>query len=356
MTNLIGHVDKFKNRQMKKSILMLALCSIVQSCTFGKLVDPEKSSHYYIRYGQICYRYAGGLVPIKINADRKSFAVLSEYIGKDKESIYYMGEPQSNVDYQTFRVDKNGIPKDKNYVYKGTFAKVLEPLQIKGVDIESFQKLTVGGVTDFRWAKDKNWYYLYQARLNIDYETTEFAGNDFLYDKTKLYAHFKSSPYIKLVQEITEPPKILTAKYIQYKNKLYYLNFISNEQIEIKEINYKQINSLKIINNNVIAINDTVLYYGTKIPHFHAATFEEVKDNEQPAFIRYYKDKNFVYLDTKVIKQATPQTFVMLDYRIAKDDKHVFYEGNILTGADAKSFRKGQNLEWIDDYGNRFDL
>ncbi|VAW11953.1 hypothetical protein MNBD_BACTEROID03-2271 [hydrothermal vent metagenome] len=340
---------------MKKSILMLALCSIIQSCTFGKLVDSEKSIHYYIRYGKVCYMYGGNLVPTKINADRKSFVVLSQYIGKDKESIYYMGRLQ-NVDYPTFRIDQNGIPKDKNYVYKEMFSKVLEPIKIEGVDIESFQHLTVGGVTDSRWSKDKNWYYLYQARLNTDYETTEFAGNDFVYDKAKLFVHFKKYPYLKFVREINEPPKSLTKKYIEYKNKLYYFKFIDNKETEIKEIEYRQMNNLKVINKHVIAINDTVVYYGIKIPHFHAATFEKIKDNEQPAFIRYYKDKNYVYLDTKIIKQADPKTFVMLGYSIAKDDKHVFYEENILEGADSKSFRKGKNLEWIDDHGNRFDL
>ncbi len=340
---------------MKKTIFMLSLCSLIQSCTFSKLVNPKKSKHYYIRYGNICYRYAGDLVPTKINADRKSFVILSEYIGKDKESIYYQGKAQSNVDYSTFRVDQNGIPKDKNYVYREAFSKVLKPILIPGVDVESFQYIK--NLTNRKplWAKDKNQYYLGNNKVNTDYETTNFVGNDFLYDKTRLYVHFKKPPFVKLVQEITEPPKKITKKYIQYKSKLYYLKTFYKKEDKIKEIDYKLINDLRVINDHVITINDTVVYYGTKFPHFDAVTFEKIKDNELSGHIRYYKDKNFVYLDTKIIQQANPKTFVMLDYSLAKDDKHVFYKHEILTGADPKSFRKGKNQEWIDNHGNRFD-
>ncbi len=341
---------------MKKTIFMLSFCSIIQSCTFGTLVDPEKSTNYFIKYGEICYDFGGGaLVSTKINADRKSFIVLSEAIGKDKKTIYYKGKPQNNVDYPTFIVDQNGVPKDKNHVYAETYSHGLEPIPIPEVDIESFQYLEISSKTYPRWAKDKNWYYLGNARVSTDYESTRFIGDNFLYDKTKLYIHFNKPPYIKFVQAITEPPKTLTKKYIQYKSKLYYLKTSYKEGNQIIEIDFRTIYDLKIINDHVMTINGTVVYYGTEKPHFDAATFEKIKDNELSEHIRYYKDKNAVYLDAKVIQLADPKTFTMLSYSLAKDDKYVFYKEKILTGADPKSFRKGKNQEWIDDRGNRFD-
>lgn len=353
--HLESRVTNFK--QMKKSIVMVLLCGAMQSCTLGKLVDPEKSKSYYIRFGKICYMHSGRLLPLRINADRKSFVVLSQDIGKDKESIYYKEKLQKHVDYPTFRIDKNGIPKDKNYVYSQSFRGGLSPLQIKGIDIASFEYLKLEDATypPYKWSKDKNWYYLNERRLNTDYETTKIIGDDFFYDKTKLYIYFKKSPYIKVIQKITEPPKIITEKYLQSKNKIFYLKTNSYEETEIKELNYSSVNNLKIINKHVLTINGTVAYYGIDIPYFDAATFEKIKDNEQEVATRYYKDKNFVYLDTKIIKQANPETFVMIDYSFAKDDKHVFYEEKILVGADPKTFREGENFEKIDDYGNRYD-
>ncbi len=342
---------------------MLSICSFIQSCTFGKKpVDLKKSTSYYKKRGGIYYSPKGNWVAhgySKCNADSKSFVVLSEEIGRDKESIYYKGKLQNNVDYPTFRVDQNGIPKDKNHVYTQTYANGLKPIPIPAIDVESFQYLKKNAQAYPRWAKDKNWYYLGYylgyIKLNTDYETTNIIGSDFLYDKTRLYIHFNKPPFIKLVQEIIEPPKKLTEKYIQYKSKLYYLKTFDKKENEVKKISYQSIKVDRVVNNHVIIINDTVVYYGETIPYFDAATLEKIKDNELSEHVRYYKDKNFVYIDAKIIKQAKPKTFTMLCYSFAKDDKHVFYKEKILTGADPNSFRKDKNQEWVDNNGNRFD-
>lgn len=40
----------------------------------------------------------------------------------------------------------------------------------------------------------------------------------------------------------------------------------------------------------------------------------------------------------RLIKDADPESFVVLDYEYGKDNKHVFYQGNIIPGADPSSF------------------
>lgn len=39
-----------------------------------------------------------------------------------------------------------------------------------------------------------------------------------------------------------------------------------------------------------------------------------------------------------LIKDADPESFVILEYEYGRDDKHVFYQGQIISGADPSSF------------------
>ena len=74
-------------------------------------------------------------------ADPKTFVALDYNIGKDKKWIYYRERKQKHVDYETFEV-KDGIIRDKNFVYMGRYAE--NDLVIKEViNPEAFENGTI---------------------------------------------------------------------------------------------------------------------------------------------------------------------------------------------------------------------
>lgn len=78
-------------------------------------------------------------------------------------------------------------------------------------------------------------------------------------------------------------------------------------------------------------IHDKVYRYDTLIVEADAKTFEIVSWDWQC-------DKNFYYRFGKKITTIDRQSFELLDYHYAKDKYHVYYDENIIEGADAKTF------------------
>ncbi|MET4083706.1 hypothetical protein ABIB40_003678 [Pedobacter sp. UYP30] len=102
---------------MKYALLILiafASCSNFGP-NLGKLVDKEKSDSYFINSdGQITFCPGGNwfeLGSTKMDADAKSFKVLSSEIAEDKNFVFKQNSPQKNTDRNTFYIE-NKIPKD----------------------------------------------------------------------------------------------------------------------------------------------------------------------------------------------------------------------------------------------------
>jgi len=193
--------------------------------------------------------------------------------------------------------------------------------------------------------------------VNVDYESLKFLTEDFFYDKDSLYTDLHNWK-IKAIKPIKDIPKKLTEKYIIAEESIYYVGRDSSRKIELKTIEYKHdIGEVKTISNNVISINNKIVYYGEIFKEADANTFQPISDSELGTHMKYYKDKNNVYLDKKIINNANPKTFSKQKLGYSKDDKFVFYKTEILEGVDPKSFREDKNIfmEWVDDKGNRFD-
>jgi len=54
---------------------------------------------------------------------------------------------------------------------------------------------------------------------------------------------------------------------------------------------------------------------------------------------KYAKDKNFVFLEGRVIKFANPKTFKIINNGYSKDNKNVYLDCNIIINADPNTFQ-----------------
>ena len=89
-----------------------------------KLVDSQKSPFYYItKRNEIVYKYKESIAGIplgwkrtKLDADAKTFAVLSETYAKDKNNAYYI-KNKFDADVESLVFVGSDYCKDQNNVY-----------------------------------------------------------------------------------------------------------------------------------------------------------------------------------------------------------------------------------------------
>jgi hypothetical protein len=354
---------------MKKKLLIIFTLLLLISCSKGELIDSEKSKSYFIKNNSIYYSPNGNWIAFgydKCNADLETFEILTNYISKDYKSIYLGHNEQKQVDYKTFRIDSNGIPKDKNNVYEYDIFN-LKTVEINDIDVETFEYLQDNKSSMYSWTKDKNNYYFEGIKLNVDYNSLKFINEDFFYDKDNLYSDLNDWKIIE-ISEIKNPPKKINEKYILSNNTFYYVGRDKKNRISLisKKLNdYKKITS---ISENVILIDTTIYTYGTKYKPLNPKTFKKVKidyntfktlsnsEFQLELSINFYKDKDNVYFNNFVIEKANPETFQILRLGFSKDEKFVFHLSRKLKGVESKTFREVDGkLIWKDDLGNEFN-
>ncbi|WP_299103941.1 DKNYY domain-containing protein [uncultured Tenacibaculum sp.] len=331
------------------------------------MFDPKKSKSYFIKNNNIYYSPNGNWFELGYNkseADAKTFEILSEKISKDSKSIYLGYTKQNQIDYSSFKLDSNGIPKDKNNVYEYGINH-LEPVEINGIDVETFEYLRKNKSSQYSWTKDKNNYYFKGKKLNVNYKTLKFLNDDFFYDNEHLYSDLKGWKIITISKTENYPKKI-NEKYILSNNTLYYVGENEERRTSLFSEKIEKYEKFISISKNVVLIDSIIFSFGTKYEPLNPKTFEKIKidynsfetiyESHSKISFNYYKDIRNIYFNNFIIKKANPKTFEVLDLGFSKDDKYVFYNTEILKGVDSKSFRKNKiGLTWKDDFGNEFD-
>ncbi|CAL2103705.1 DKNYY family protein [Tenacibaculum sp. 190130A14a] len=352
---------------MKKKLYIILLTFGLSSCVKGELFDSKKSKSYFIKNNNIYYSPNGNWFELGYNkseADSKTFEILSEHISKDSKSIYFKYHTQHHIDYSSFKITSSGIIKDKNNVYEHGIDR-LNPVDIVGIDVETFQYLQKNKSSKYSWTKDKNNYYFKGEKLNVDYNSLKFLNDDFFYDKENLYSDLNDWKIIT-ISKIESLPKKINEKYILSNNTLYYVGYDKDRRISLFSEKIETYEKLYSISKNVVLIDTTVFEFGTKYEPLNPKTlkkvnidynsFESVYESHSKNRFNYYKDDQNVYFNNLIIIHANPKTFQVLDYCFSKDDRYVFYNSNILKGADPKTFKKNNyGLTWKDDFGNEFD-
>ena len=341
---------------MKKYTFFLT-CIVLSFCIsckdIGKPVNKQKSGSYFIdSKGQIAYCQNGnwfslGVSPMR--ADVKSFEVLAEDIARDKDSVYFRNMAQKLADRNSFYVE-NQIPKDRFHVYY--IDQVLGFNIIKGADPKTYELVK----NHVNWARDKDHYFYSNDMIHADRNTFVFVNDYFLKDKDSVYV----SPNIGNFKSILANPgnvEAINKDYMRVGNTVYYPPFQRGSDVITKSFN--TIDAIRILNRDIIVVNNkSILSRGKEFKYngVDAASFQLFpvdKKDEADLGTPYAKDKNNVYYNQEIIPGADVKTFIPMEYDFGKDTKNVYYQKQLLQGVDAKSFKKDGEF-YKDKLGNKF--
>ncbi|TMN95631.1 DKNYY domain-containing protein [Pseudoalteromonas sp. S558] len=244
--------------------------------------DSKISNQYYLRDGKVVYVLDGnffqiGGSPIE-GADPDTFSVISQSYAKGSNSVYYDGRQVEGADPSSIQLVTSGINASKyesGYLISGgkvfCYGQVMED-----ADAASFSYL-LGS-----YAMDKEYLYYY-----IDVKFPR-----------------KTMP---------EAIKNANERYLRHGEQVIYQGkIISNEASRFK------------------IINDEYAVDGQHV-YSHGEIVEGMVPDGFTVITPYYrKDKNQAYYFNTPIPESDPSTFKVLNDSVAKDDKHVYYNGYIV--------------------------
>lgn len=278
------------------------------------------------------------------NADVATFEALATDFGKDKNTVYWRATPQ-NVDANSFVVnEKEGIVKDKNNVYALTNEYTTGLLQVVDGANPATYKLMDTGIKDVRafyWHKDDKYIFYKNKKANVLYDSFKLINNTIAIDAATLYIVNDNDIVAKQPLKVTNT-KAINDYYAQINNSV----VMSNWDKEFTLLNFDKIDTINVINDKTIIVNNSLVYNGERYADIDAATFNYIEYN-------YAKDKNNVYLNCKTIPNAAVNSFKPITDEYAKDKTHVYYNLVIVEGANPASFKRNTNIadEWTD--GNK---
>ncbi|OPB89587.1 hypothetical protein BAS06_04310 [Elizabethkingia miricola] len=338
------------------AFVLLSFCISCKEYFVGKPVDKQKSGSYFIdSKRKIVYCQGGSWFGVGIAhmdyADSKSFEVLAEDIAKDKDSVYFRNMTQKLVDRNSFYVD-NEIPKDRLHVYY--IDQVLGFNIIKGADPKTYELVK----DHINWARDKDHYFYSDRMINADRNTFAFVNDYFLKDKDSVYV----SPNIGKFKSILPNHgnvEAINKQYIRIGNTIYFPPF--RQGSEVVTSLFDKIDKIRVINQDIIGINNsTILSRGKKFKYNNVDVnsfqlFPIDKKNSAYADNPYSKDKNNVYYDEEVIPGADVKSFILMDNNFGKDSKNAYYKNELLKEVDAPSFKKEGDF-YKDKLGNKYSI
>lgn len=250
----------------------------------------ENGNYSYLKDKNHIYSLSSYLEKLE-EVDTESFEVLGKKIARDKNYVYYYGSHKiGNVDRNSVEYLGGGLIKDKNGIYGNVI------------------------VLDFS-KSDKNFYKIKKYE-NIDKNSVEIVDNNGIYikDKNGVYFFYDSSEYKKIENSDTQTFEIIDEFFVRDKNNLYYkLNKIEN-------INKDSLETLYIGKANNVPY---VIFFKTKDgvykliqenPLFDNSKIEIKKlsvdvENVEILSRQYYKDKNYIYCNDKILEKADMKSF-----------------------------------------------
>ena len=303
----------------------------------GKPVDIAKSDNYYHHRWEekIIYSPMGNwfeLGYIEMDADPITFAVLDREFAKDKNAIYWKGKRQF-ADVATFYVDENRIPKDQQHVYYLRTSWPDTMTVVQGANPTDYKPYMLKGEKyNQGWFRDDHSFYLEGHPADVDYQSFQRLNEVLAIDTNHVY-----------ITRIKEgEPKALVAKLKNPGGEALPINdlyarigshiFISLWDVELTELDFKAIDSISVLDDTNIVVNDQLVSRGKLIPEADVASLEILPQD-------YKRDSQHVFYFDKVIPDADPATFEIVHDAYSKDRQHVFYQTRILQGADPSTFK-----------------
>ncbi|MBP5360810.1 MAG: DKNYY domain-containing protein [Bacteroidaceae bacterium] len=276
---------KFQLLHFKYAFVLLGLM-LLASCNDGK---------YEIRGNQVYYTWwtfsFGHQDSLLIGADADSFEEIEDWLGRDKNHVWYEARLVEGCDPQTVKAVKKGLFCDKkDYYFEGA------PLHVK--DMATFEVVAFNEYC--LWAKDSKCGYYDSTRLEgIDSKTFKTIDTFVAKDKYHVYYFGKVLP-----QADPETFEVMDgAGYMKDKANVWYMDSI--------------------------------------MPGVEAKNAESEWS--------YAWDSKHAWYNGQLLKGADGKTFeVLKSGYYAKDAKHVWYHDEIVKGADAASFKDDGEMQGHD--------
>lgn len=286
---------------MKRILLFLLIAILIQSCSPGIKVDSKLSDSYYYQPISflIIYSPQGNWFELDykiVSTAPWNFTVLSENIGKNKNTVFYKYHQQTNVDIESFSVIKNVI-KDKNNVCTVSEDQLIP---IPDADPKSFEYLKPSSTNTLEWSKDNKNYYFHDKKVPVDYNTFKIVNDQFFYDKDSIYTTFNNN--IKSIDISYGLIDRINNNYSRNEKTLFYYG----NQGGYKKTPIRDGEQIFVISDEVVRVGDKIIYEGSILleKEVDSKTFQILSNNSS-----YFKDKNHIYYNNKILPEADVNTF-----------------------------------------------
>lgn len=295
----------------------------------GDSVNSKVSDSYFYHYRKnlIVYSPMGNWFELgyfESDADVESFQPLDRNFGKDKNNVFWKGRKQS-VDYASFQIVASVI-KDKNHVYH-TNGKEYNFLEIvKDADPKTYQLLD-SKLPEYKrqdWFKDANAVYYKSKKIKGDPVTFQPLNDAIAVDADYIYSIVNERGeglYLTEVDEVIQKHKriegrihVINDTYVQIENAI--VSAFTKDEFTLHT--FDSIKTTKEIDYFTIVANDTLIYKGVLYPEIDIETLES------------------------------------LDYNYSKDKKNVYYNYNLMIGANPKTFKKTSENDVWEDGKNKY--
>ncbi len=263
-----------------------------------------------------------------IDTHFNSFKLLNEYFAVDKNHVFFKGEVLKRAHRNSFQALKETpFARDKNQAFYGRNS-------IPQVDLKSFE------ILNHFYARDKNHIFHEEKILNhVDTASFRVFEKSATYTIDKNHAYHQNHPIKGADLNSFEG---LGSGYARDKNQLYCFGNtvgLNGKPIDYDHATFEIIKESGIYGKDKDGVYRVFTHCGPKkntlIKKADPDSFEEVFIH-QDAF--YTKDKNHVYLFEKIIEEADPSSFRVLNIYYSMDKNKVFREEKPLKGVDPRKF------------------
>lgn len=312
-------------------LLFAPILWLVHACSpLGEPVNEEKSdNHYYnkkksdIRYSPMGNWFELGNSPM--NANVESFEVLTRFISRDKNQVYFMENPveQGKLDLGTFYVKEGDYMKDigldKKHVY--AFEKVYstEKTFAKFEIIEHADPKTYIRV-NWDWAKDEQHHFYQNSLIDVDYDSFKPINDHFSKDTNRVYNHYYKH-FEPIDADVKSFEVLDKGNFAADSLRVFSMTYPSHDETKLVTISRNGKEEISLLSDVFIQIGERVFYRGTQLKDLNHKEMEIIGNSF------YIKDKNLVYYKDSLLKDADADTFGKLGKWEIGDKNGAYREG-----------------------------
>lgn len=332
-----------------KTVLLLIGLVIVVTIVFlfsffyriGKPVNSALSDSYYHHAwkSKIIYSPMGNWFELgysELEADPASFQVFSREFAKDASSVFWKEKKQA-VDYSSFRLDEQGIPKDNFHVYYDPpYGDSL--FVVADADPVSYRLFNPTHTPSYyRWGQDNSFFFLDGIKLPVDRQTFSPLNETIAADTTSIYILKRDNDQLagtpgatQVIKKAAKSGLALTPiskNYLQMGNTL----ILSSWKTDFAMVPFDVIQNISVLDERNVVVNGVLVSDGKRMDGVDVTSLELVGRD-------HMKDQYKVYYDTEEILSADPKSFTQVYEEYSKDKKHVYYKIQILDGANPATF------------------